>query len=132
MDPGSDFQFAEVVFDQDYYFCQIEPMLFDQSCGPGGPQDASGGCHFNVTTFRLQDYGRLVGEDCRGNTPPPTIPEQARQNYQTAQRQMSVEPERAELLNRPTRRTAHPRTIFDRDSPEADVIREWATRFSSQ
>lgn len=132
VDPGENFQIADVVFDENYYLCQVEPMLFEQNCGPGGAQDPAGGCHFNVTLFKLQDYGRLVGEDCQGNTPPPVIPEQARQNYDSAQRRMSVEPDRAELLNRPTRKTTHPRKIFDANSPEADIIREWATRFSSQ
>jgi hypothetical protein len=139
VDPGQNFQFAEVVFDEAFYYCRVEPMLFEQRCGPGDPAvDGEGGCHANVTSFRLQNYGMpgtLVGDtECVGVTlsAGATIPDAARQNYQSAQRQMSVEPARAELLNRPTRRAAHPRQIFAPDSPQADIIREWATRYSSQ
>ena len=133
VDPGQDFHIAEVVFDEGYYYCQVEPMLFAQQCGSGDPdQDGMGGCHFAVTTFLLREYGTLVAEDCNGNEPGGAVPEEARSNYQAAHLQMRVDPDLAPLLNRPTRRTAHPRRIFDLDSTEANIIREWATRFSSQ
>jgi hypothetical protein len=133
IDAGQDFQIAQVVFDENYYYCRVEPMLFAQRCGSGDPErDGAGACHFNVTTFTLQEYGRLVGADCRGGTPEDAVPAEARGNYQSAQRQMRLDPELAPLLNRPTRRSPHPRRIFEANSAPADIVREWATRFSSQ
>jgi hypothetical protein len=135
VDRGEDFQAAEIVFDENYYYCAVEPVLFAQSCGSGDPaQDGMGGCHFNVTNFKLEPYDPKVSESCNGNNPSPNaaIPQSARANYQQAQRMMRVEASQAPLFNRPTKRTSHPRQIFAPDSPEADVIRAWAERFSSQ
>lgn len=136
VEPGTDFNIAEAVYDENYYYCVVEPMLFAQRCGPGDPGkgDAAGACHFNVTAYRLKDYGPpLVGETCAGTlvpgVPPPPA---ARENYQTSQSRMQIDPSLAALLNRPTGTQAHPRAIFGAQSPEADIIREWATKFSTQ
>jgi len=132
VDPGQDVQFAEVSFDQGYFYCKVEPMLFAQRCGPGDTArgDAAGGCHFNVTPFRLTDHEPVP---CRGLVPEAlATPSGAQSNYQAAARQMSPDPARAPLLNRPTRRASHPREVFPSNSPEAEIIRGWATKYSSQ
>jgi hypothetical protein len=48
VDPGADFSVADVVFDDSYFYCQVEPVLFASRCGPGDPAqgDGSGGCHY--------------------------------------------------------------------------------------
>ena len=136
VDPGPDFSVSAVVFDENFYYCRIEPMLFRQSCGPGDPArgDATNGCHHNVTSYRLIDYFPLVAEACDGNAPLPDtpIPASARQNYQLTQARMTREPELAALLLRPTGHSAHPRAIFSKDDPDAELIREWANQFSSR
>lgn len=134
VDPGPNFNVSEVVFDENYFYCRIEPMLFDRSCGPGDPAqgDPNNGCHYNVTSFRLTDYSPRVGDSCDGLVPQANVPPAARQNYQLSQARMKRDPELAPLLTRPTKTTAHPRKIFDVMSPEADLIREWANQFSSQ
>jgi hypothetical protein len=45
---------------------------------------------------------------------------------------MQIDPSLAALLNRPTGTQAHPRSIFGAQSPEAEIIRQWATKFSTQ
>lgn len=139
IEPGPDFQQAEVVFDENFYYCRVEPVLFNSGCGPGDPAqgDAMNGCHFNVTTFRLTDYRAggtpLVAESCgNGIIPGATPPVGAQANYQSAQLSMRRDPDTAPLFLRPTEMAEHPRQIFPPGTPEADVIREWATRFSSQ
>ncbi|HEY6723462.1 MAG TPA: hypothetical protein VI197_05495 [Polyangiaceae bacterium] len=136
VDPGPDFNVSLVLFDENFYYCQIEPMLFAQGCGPGNAAegDPSNGCHHSVTSYRLIDYSPRVAEGCSGNSPGPgtRIPDSARQNYQLTQARMKRDPEAAPLLLRPTGQSAHPRTIFSEDSAEADLIRQWANQFSSQ
>jgi hypothetical protein len=135
VDPGPDFNIADVVYDANYYYCTVEPMLFGQKCGPGDPGqgDSSGGCHFAVTSFRLTDYAPLVGDSCGGtNTPGAAIPPQAQSNYAAAQAKMQLDPLQAPLLSRPTGKAAHPRKIFDVNGPEAQIIKDWATKFSTQ
>ena len=136
VDPGPDFNVSQVLFEENFYYCQIEPMLFAQGCGPGNAAegDASNGCHHNVTSYRLINYSPLVAEGCNGNVPGPgtSIPDSARQNYQLTQARMKRDPEVAPLLLRPTGQSAHPREIFSENSAEADLIRQWANQFSSQ
>lgn len=136
VDPGPDFNVSQVLFDENFYYCRIEPMLFAQGCGPGNAAagDPSNGCHHSVTSYRLIDYAPLVAEGCNGNSPAPgtRIPDSARQNYQLTQARMKRDAETAPLLLRPTGQSAHPRSIFSENSAEADLIRQWANQFSSQ
>jgi hypothetical protein len=135
VDKGQDFQVAEAVFDEGYFYCVVEPMLFAQGCGSGdAAQGEDGrGCHFSVTAFRLTDYGPpLTNEGCDGNVPSAGPPSEAKSNYSSAQLFMERDPDRAPLLQRPTHTTAHPRVVIDIDSAEAELIRQWATRFSSR
>jgi len=130
VDPGSDFQFAEVVYDQNFFYCKVEPMLVKESCGPGkAGTDASGGCHEAVTPFRLTPHAPVK---CSGIVPSVAIPAEAQANYEAAAREMAPDPDRAALFNRPTRKAAHPRQIFAPNTPEAQVIRDWATKYTSQ
>jgi hypothetical protein len=134
VDPGQDFQIADIVYDANYYYCKVEPMLFSQHCGPGDGSkgDPAGGCHFNVTSFRLTDYNPLVGNSCNGIVPTTNPSNSAQNNYEAAQAQMNRNPDEAPLLNRPTGTIAHPRVIFSKSSPQADIIKQWATKYSSQ
>ena len=132
VEPGADFQIADVVFDENYYYCQVEPVLFASSCGPGEGSDPAGGCHFNVTSLQLSDYTPKVSESCNGNVPSAAPPAEAQGNYQSAQSQMRRDPDLAPLISRPVGRAQHPRIIFSADSNEAKVLRDWAEKFSSQ
>ena len=135
VDPGADFEVADVVFDEKYFYCKVEPVLFSNSCGSGdsGKGDPPGGCHFTATAYRLTDYSPRVGDTCNGGiVPMMPFPEAAQHNYQTSQARMKRDPDLAPLLQRPTFNQAHPRKIFDLGSTDADAIRQWATQFSSQ
>ena len=93
-------------------------MLFTHALrlsGDPAQGDAAGGCHYNVTSFRLTDYTPLVADDLQGNVvAPASITERARQNYQTSQARMKRDPEVAPLLQRPLRKAAHPRADLRR------------------
>ena len=136
VDPGSDFVQEDVIFDDQFYYCRVEPVLFASSCGSGAAgTDPANGCHFSVTKFRLTDYGPpRVGDSCQGDALGPTsvVPVAAQQNYTAAQARMKRDPNLAALLQRPIGKAQHPRKIFAENSTEADVIRQWATQFSSQ
>jgi hypothetical protein len=135
LDIGENFQVAEIVYDETYFYCNVEPLLFAQGCGSGDPSrgESAQGCHFNRQRLRLTAYEPLTGEQC-GTALDGELAASpaAQQNYQSAQLQMEVDPERAPLLVRPTSTVAHPRVIFEPDSPEAEIIRAWATRYSSR
>jgi len=136
VDPGADFALADIVFDEKYFYCKVEPVLFANSCGSGDPSkgDAQGGCHFSATLYRLTDYTPRVGDSCGGGVVPgaTSVPQAAQRNYQTSQARMKRDPDLAALLQRPTNNQVHPRKIFELNSMDADAIRQWATQFSSQ
>lgn len=133
VDPGADFVQEDVVFDDVFFYCRVEPMLFAQGCGSGtAGKDPASGCHYSVTKFRLTDYMPRVSDSCTGGmlNPGTPVPTAAQQNYTAAQARMKRDPKLAPLLLRPTAQATHPRKIFDENSPEADVIRQWATKTS--
>lgn len=135
LDVGENFQVAEVVYDDNFFYCQVEPMLFQQGCGAGDPArgESAQGCHFNRQRLRLTDYSPLTAEQCiDGQLGGLGAPQAAQQNYQSAQLQMEVDPDRSPLLNRPTSDIAHPRVVFELSSEQADVIRTWGSRYSSR
>jgi hypothetical protein len=148
VDPGSDFQIADVVFDANYFYCKVEPVQFSNSCGSGDPSkgDAVGGCHFSATAFRLTDYSLAaagqpamhVSDTCNGGVTPgiSTIPGEAADNYQTSQARMKRDPNVAPLLQRPLGNQEHPRVVIDittaAGAADADAIRQWATQYSTQ
>ena len=135
VDPGADFSVADVVFDEGFYYCKVEPMFFAQGCGSGDPARGEGNaCHASVTSFRLTEYMPLVGDGCNGGVIPGagSIPSVAQQNYQGASARMRRNPDSAALLMRPTGKAQHPRVIFDASSAEAELIRQWATQYSTQ
>jgi len=132
---GPDFELTDIVFDPNYFYCKVEPVLFMNGCGTGDPSkgDAQGGCHFSATAYRLTDYMPRVGDSCGGGiVPDDTIPEAAQHNYQTSQARMKRDPDLAPLLQRPTLNQFHPRKIFELNSMDANAIRQWATQFSNQ
>jgi hypothetical protein len=131
VNPGQDVQFAQIIYDQNFFYCQVEPMLFAQGCGSGkSGTDPASGCHFNLPTFPLTEHTPVP---CTGNTPQDlSISAEAQNNYRAASREMSPDASQAPLLRRPTKQALHPRQIFESDSPQADLIREWATKYTSQ
>ena len=136
IDPGSDFVQEDVTFDEEFYYCRVEPMLFQQGCGSGtSGKDPANGCHSSVTKFRFTDYMPRVSDSCSETgalEPGAARPIAAQQNYAAAQARMKRDPNLAPLLQRPIGKAQHPRQIFAENSPEADVIRQWATQTTNQ
>lgn len=134
VDPGPNFVIPDESFDADFFFCRVEPeVLFARRCGPGDPAagDPANGCHFNssaVSGMAIADHAPITCEDGR-----PTNRAQlgagsaAQGNLQAATLVMSRDPETAPLLLRPVGQN-HPRVIFTREDPAAEILREWARR----
>ncbi|MEB2312950.1 MAG: hypothetical protein OZ921_07195 [Sorangiineae bacterium] len=138
VDPGQDFEFPDVVYDADYFYCKVEPALFGLKCGGGDPAagDATGGCHSSVTSYRLIEYSPLVGDSCANDHPTISPPAAAEKNYQSSQAKMSRTAESAPLLVQPSGRAAHPRVVVNPKSGNAQTaqlskdfiaaVTEWA------
>lgn len=125
----------EETFNEDYFFCHVEPQLiFAKKCGPGdqGAGDANGGCHFNaaaVSGMALVDHPPV---DCGGGDHPVNrgqigVGSAARGNLQAVSLVMSRDYLTAPLYLRPTGAN-HPRAIFGKDDPVVDLIKTWAQK----
>ena len=65
VEPGADFVQEDVVFDDEFFYCRVEPGLFKPGCGSGvAGTDPANSCHFFVTKFRLSDYMPRVSDKC--------------------------------------------------------------------
>jgi hypothetical protein len=129
IEPGGNPQIAQVVYDEEFFYCQVLPnVLLAQSCGSGDAQDSAGGCHATGTFFKLVPVA--APPTCSGNQHTGDLPAGAADNYTASQAEMTQDPETTPLLTHPTKKTNHPRQIFDERSPEADIIRQWSQRSS--
>jgi hypothetical protein len=131
VEPGSQLAIAPIAFDENYFYCKVEPVLMAKSCGAGDPAlGDTGSCHASVTHFRL-DTSATTPVPCDNLTPTAAVPISSQTNYQAAQGEMTLDPDTAPLFTHPTQKTSHPRQIFTPDSTEAGIIRDWATRYAS-
>jgi hypothetical protein len=135
VDPGPNFVVSEEVFNEDYFYCHVEPeLIFAKRCGSGDPAagDAASGCHFNssaVSGMALRDHEPI---DCGGGDIPVNRARvgsgsPAQVNFQSVSLEMSRDYLTAPVLIRPTGAN-HPRVIFNRDDAVVNVIRTWADR----
>jgi hypothetical protein len=133
VEPGGDPRIAQVVYDEDFFYCEVQPqVLVAQSCSSGDPsKDPSGGCHATATPFRVLPLGPNDMVTCDGNGKATgVVPQVAQSNYSAAQAEMTPNAETAPLLARPTQKFSHPRQIFDTSSIQAEIIRQWAQHSS--
>jgi hypothetical protein len=130
VDPGPDFSIADLLFDEGFFYCQVEPRaITPMRCGPGDPAQGDSSCHATITSFRLKTHPDIT---CDGNLPTGAIPTEARGNYTNAQSRMRRDPNSSPLLLRPLQKLEHPRQVITTDSDAAAVIREWANHVTTQ
>lgn len=123
IDLGDNFEAPELTLDDNFFYCEIQPnVLSASSCAEGGSGDG-GGCHAARSALRLipvhdaptcQD-GRLIG------TPLPD----AEVNLEHVRSSVGIDAESSPLYRRPLGLDSHPRQIFNEQSPEAALLRQW-------
>lgn len=132
VDPGPQFVIPPETFNEDFFFCVVEPQyIFAKKCGSGDGSDGNR-CHFNsaaVSGMPLRDHP-AVACDAAGH---PTDRTQvstgslARANFTSASLEMSRDYLTAPILVRPLGAT-HPRPIFMKGDPAIDVLQQWAAK----
>lgn len=133
VDPGPNFVIPNQTFNENFFYCQVEPVLiFGKKCGDGDPGD-KGNCHFNSSAVSGMALLNHPPVDCGGGVNPVNATQTglgspARANYTSVSLEMSKDYLTAPLYVRPTSAQAHPRVIFDTSDPVADIIRQWAAK----
>lgn len=133
VDPGETFIVPNQTFNEDFFYCEVEPkLIFGKGCGD--LQGSNTGCHYNsavVSGMPLQNHPPV---DCANGKPtsPPSLGSPAKSNYTSVSLQMSRDYLTAAIYVRPTSTTAHPQvngtSVYAKDDAVVDVIRQWAQR----
>ena len=120
---GDNFESPEFTIDEDFFHCQIQPLIVTaQRCAQGASGD-SGGCHAQKSALRLvpvdqptrcQD-GRVIGSPSA----------ESEVNLERVRATLGVDAEASPFYRRPLGLDSHPRVIFDASSDEAALIRQW-------
>ena len=135
IDPGPSFVVADERFDPDYFFCKVEPeVLFARRCGSGDPAqgDRANGCHFNASAVSGMALVQHPPVDCGGGERPVNRAQigagsPAQANLESASIVMSRDYTTAPIFVRPTGAN-HPRAVFPKNDPAADILRTWAQK----
>jgi len=135
VDPGPDFTVPTFVFDEDFFYCHVEPQFIfagNYKCGTGnGTSDPANGCHFNpsaVSGMALQNHPLV---NCGGGDHPVDLTAigegtPATSNYEAVSLEMSIDYTSAPLFVRPSG-SNHPRQIFPQtDMTVNNVLQKWA------
>jgi hypothetical protein len=134
VDPGNDFSVPPSVFDQDFFYCHVEPQFIfgaNYKCGTGNGSDPANGCHFNasaVSGMALQNHPPV---NCGGGDHPVDLSAVAQgtpafSNYEAVSLEMSLDYTSAPLFVRPSG-SNHPRQIFNQnDKTVNQVLQKWA------
>jgi hypothetical protein len=135
VDPGPNFVVPDEQFDQDYFFCHVEPeLLFAKGCGTGDPAagDKPNGCHFNAAAVSGMPLRAHPAVDCGGGDHPVNRAQlgaggAAQANLQAASLEMSRDYLTAPIYVRSTGQT-HPRAVIGKDDPVVEIIKAWAQK----
>jgi hypothetical protein len=135
VDPGPDFTVPTFVFDENFFYCHVEPQYIfggAYQCGKGNGSDPANGCHFNpsaVSGMALQDHPLV---NCGGGDAPVNPGDvaegtPARSNYEAVSLEMSIDYTSAPCYVRPSG-SNHPRQIFNpsTDMTVGPLLAKWA------
>jgi hypothetical protein len=139
VDPGPNFSIPNVQFDEDYFYCHVEPdFIFNKRCGSGdSSKDQPNSCHFNssaVSNMVLIDH---MPVDCGGGDHPVNRTQvgtgsDAQANYGAVSLQMNKDYTAAPVYVRPSGSGGvlyHPRQIFPpTDQSVIMLLSTWASK----
>jgi len=132
VDPGPQFVIAPESFNEDFFFCYVEPQyIYGKKCGSGDTGDG-GRCHFNssaVSGMALRDHPPIACDGAGHPVDRSTVStgSLARANFSAASLEFSRDYLTAPILVRPLGAT-HPRPIFMKGDPVIDVLQQWAAK----
>ena len=134
VDPGPNFVISDDSFDQNYFFCDVEPQyLFANNCGPGDPTkgDPNNGCHFNSSAVSGMALIQHTPVTCTDDKPDPTqigAGSPAQSNFQAASLEMSRDYTTAPIFVRPSGAN-HPRAVVSSTDPTViQLLSTWASK----
>lgn len=128
VEPGDNFVPPDVMLDEDFFFCRIQPEVITMHrCASGSSEDPAGGCHSSQSSLRLDPAAEMESVPCEEGMVAGPVPASYRNNLENVRFTVQSDPGSSPFYRRPLNRDAHPRRIFDEGSPAAMLIVEWIT-----
>ncbi len=122
VDPGDDPAVRTANLDLDFYVCRVQPeIVSEHRCADA----EAGACHASESAYRITAVDAAYAETCSDgamNDPPNEVIA----NFDASINWIFEDVEQSPLLTRPTGIRSHPIVVFDGNSAQADLIREWA------
>ena len=134
VDPGDNFIAPDVMIDDEFFFCAIQPQVVTvHRCASGGAGEA-GSCHSARSALRLDPAAE--GAAAPACTPAPdyrltagaVVPPEYMTNFDRVQFTVQSDPLTCPFYRRPLAIDSHPRQIFGTESAEAQLIIDWISR----
>jgi len=128
IDPGDNFVAPDLVIDEGFFYCRIQPeVVATLRCG-SGISGESGSCHTSRSALRLDPLGETdLPPECDGDSPSGAIPESYRRNLDAVRFTVQSDPLSSPFYRRPLQLDSHPRKMFEEGSPEEMLVFEWLT-----
>ena len=127
VDLGDNFIAPDLVLDEDFFFCRVQPEVISASTCASGGAGESGSCHSARSSLRLDPAAE-------GVAPPPCDaegvlladpPAEYERNLEALRFTVQSDPLSSPVYRRPLGLDSHPRVIFDEASPQADLLVQW-------
>jgi hypothetical protein len=126
VDLGDNFVAPALQLDEQLFYCRVQPEVLTQyrcSSGESG-LDAPGGCHASRSAVRLVEVEEPP--PCDGERVVGSVPSSYQMNLENIRLAVQSDPMSSPLYQRPTASDGtHPRKIFDRSDPAAQLILQW-------
>ncbi|MDQ3032282.1 MAG: hypothetical protein M3Y87_07695 [Myxococcota bacterium] len=128
IDLGDNIVPPDLMLDEDFFYCRIQPEVVQPSgCAGGGPGE-EGMCHTSRSSMRLVDTTGVAPPECEGDMVVGVVPPEYMQNFTAVQFTVQSDPLSSPFYRRPTGLDSHPRVIFPEGDPSADLISQWISR----
>lgn len=125
VDLGDNFIPPDLMLDEDFFFCRIQPeVLSANTCASGGAGEG-GMCHSSQSALRLDVMAEMESVACDGDVLVGVPPASYERNLDAIRFTVQNDSLSSPLYRRPTGLDSHPRTIFATGSVEADLIDQW-------
>jgi hypothetical protein len=126
IDPGDNFIPPDRNLDEDFFFCEIQPIVIAGNSCASGEAGEAGDCHSSRSALRLSADAELaVPPDCVDGMPVTPVPQAYEDNLESIRFTVQADPLSSPLYRRPLQLDSHPRQIFAPGSEDANLIVEW-------
>lgn len=135
VDLGDNFVAPDVQLDEDYFYCQVQPLAIAAYKCAGGGAGEGGSCHTARSALRLSMAGETDAPPSCTETAPDDftssgpVPASYMTNLDAVRLDVQSDPLSSPLYRRPLGLDSHPRAVFmDPSDPGAVIIQKWISR----